>query len=98
MGKLERRELTNFLAVLLMYLLKECYQPQRKTSSWEATIRVQRKHVAAALKESPSLKSSLPQLFENACEQARIDAANETGLDIQTFPERCEWTSAEVLG
>ena len=97
LSKLERRELTAFLCLILTHLLKQRYQPERKTSSWNATIRVQRKHAGQALRESPSLKASLPELFANAYEQARIDAANETGLDLETFPEACPWTLAEVM-
>jgi Domain of unknown function DUF29 len=97
LGKIERRELESALRVLLIHLLKTKYQPEKQTRSWEASIRVQRKHVAEVLDESPSLRPKLPKLIGKAYDQARIDAANETGLDIDTFPEACEWSAAEML-
>lgn len=98
LGKSEARELKSALCVLLMHLLKTRYQPEKRTRSWDASIRVQRRHVAEFLKESPSLRPKLPKFFSDAYDQARINAANETGLDIDTFPEICEWAAAEVLG
>jgi hypothetical protein len=54
--------------------------------------------VAEFFTESPSLRPRAAELLAKAYGQARIDAANETGIDIDTFPETCEWTVAEVLG
>lgn len=98
LGRSERRELQSFLRVLLMYLLKERYQPDKRTTSWEATIRVQRRNAQKALRDSPSLAPVLPELLVDAYEEARIEAANETGLPLETFPETCGWTSREILG
>jgi hypothetical protein len=98
LGKTETRELRSALCVLLVHLLKTRHQPEKRTRSWDASIRVQRKHVAEFLEESPSLRPKLPELLRDAYDQARIDAANETGLDIDTFLETCEWPSAEILG
>ena len=35
--------------------------------------------------------------YQPAKRSRNWDAANETGLDIDTFPETCEWTIEEVL-
>jgi hypothetical protein len=97
LGKSERREVKNALRVLLIHLLKAKYQPEKKTRSGEAAIRVQRKHLAKSLRESPSLRPELPELLADAYDDARIGAADETAIDIEAFPETCEWTVAEVL-
>jgi hypothetical protein len=97
LGKSERARLESALRILLLHLLKTRYQPQKRTRSWDASIRVQRKHAADFLLESPSLRPDLPKLLSNAYDDARIDAANETGIDIDIFPETCEWTVDEVL-
>jgi hypothetical protein len=97
LGKSERRELESALSVLLMHLLKVKYQPEKRTRSWDATIRVQRRHVGKLLNESPSLRRELPAFIADAYDQARIDAANETHLDIDIFPEMCEWPANDVL-
>jgi hypothetical protein len=98
LGKTETRELRSALCALLLHLLKARYQPEKRTRSWDASVRVQRRHIAKFLQESPSLGPKLPELLSDAYDEARIDAANETGLDIDTFPETCEWQSAEILG
>src|SRR5512134_2414110 len=58
MGRSERRELINRLAVLLAHMLKWQYQPERRGSgkSWRATIKEQRRQVQRVLKDSPSLQ------------------------------------------
>jgi hypothetical protein len=98
LGKSERRELRSALSVLLRHLLKTKYQPEKALRSWEATIRVQRKHIEEFLEESPSLRQDLPKLLAGAYCHARIDTANETGMDIDAFPKACEWTLTQVLG
>ncbi|MCT6678023.1 DUF29 domain-containing protein, partial [Staphylococcus aureus] len=40
MGKTEKRELVSRLAVLLLHLLKWQFQPGRRGTSWQATIRL----------------------------------------------------------
>jgi hypothetical protein len=83
--------------VLLVHLLKAKYQPEKKTGNREASIRVERKHLTKFLRESPSLRSELPELPADVYDYARIEAANETGIDFDAFPEAGEWTVAEVL-
>lgn len=58
-GKSEQRELASRMAVLLAHLLKWQYQPERRGASWEKTIKAQRKEIAYALDESPSLAPKL---------------------------------------
>jgi hypothetical protein len=97
LSKSERRGLTSALKVLVMYMLKIRYQPEKQTPSGQARISVQRDDVEEYLNESPSLRPDLPRLLEKAYKRARIEAANETGLELDVFPELCEWTVTEVL-
>jgi len=94
----ERHRLRSALCLLAMHLLKVRYQPEKRSRSWDASIRVQRANVNDFLEESPSLRTRLPELLGKAYAQARIDAAAETGLDIDTFPEACPWTPVELMG
>jgi hypothetical protein len=98
LGKSELREIESALRVLVMHLLKAKHQPEKRSRSWDASVRVQRKQLAKFLRESPSLRPELLELLADAYDKARIEAADETGIDIDTFPETCEWTVAEVLG
>jgi ribosomal protein L29 len=96
-GKSEQRELGNRMALLLAHLLKWRFQPERRGSSWERTIKEQRRAIAAHLKETPSLRSSLtnPNWVEGVWADAVTKAVAETGL--AEFPEDCPWSIAQVL-
>ena len=98
MGKSEQRELENRLQVLICHLLKWKFQPERRGSSWLATIREQRRRIDRRLQESPSLKSRLSDT--EFCADTWVcgvaEAVRETGLD-NVFPETAVWTMEEIL-
>lgn len=96
-GKSEQRELENRMAVLLAHLLKWQFQVERRGSSWQLTIKEQRKRIVMRLKETPSLKNSLSDddWKQAVWSDAISKAAEETGLD--TFPETCPWTTEQIL-
>jgi hypothetical protein len=96
-GKSEKRELASRMAVLLAHLLKWQHQPERRGSSWTRTIKVQRRGIAEALDETPSLRGSLSdsRWLRRAWDDAVAKAIDETGLD--SFPEDCPWSMDQVL-
>lgn len=85
MGKSERREVRSRLTVLAVHLLKQRVQPDLDGRSWRATIGTQRKHIEKRLRESPSLRTVLPELWAEAREDANDDAALETGIPADRF-------------
>ena len=87
MGRGERRELVNRLAVLLLHLLKWQFQPGFRSPSWSAAIREQRIRLRNHLKDNPSLKSRLDDSLAAAYELAVIGAARETGLPESALPK-----------
>lgn len=98
-GKSEQRELSSRLVVLLAHLLKWQYEPERQGNSWRFTISVQRKDVAYALKETPSLKNKLndPEWMDLIWFKAMALAASETGLPVSGFPDACPWNFEQVM-
>ena len=66
-GKSEKRELASRMAVLLAHLLKWQHQPGRRGSSGSRTIKEQRKAIAAAIRQTPSLQASLSDADWLAC-------------------------------
>ncbi len=96
-GKSEKRELASRMAVLLAHLLKWQCQPGRRGSSWSRTIKEQRKAIAAAMRQTPSLKASLRDTdwLAGTWSDAVTKAVDETGLD--NFPEDCPWSMEQVL-
>lgn len=97
MGRTEQRELESRLTVLLLHLLKWQFQPTRRSPSWEATIRVQRRDLARHVDRNPSLKPKVPEAVAYAYGNARIEAAAETGLHEAGFPPECPWSFAQLL-
>src|ERR1700679_916982 len=71
-GKRERRELISRLSVLIGHLLKWQAQPEHRSTSWIATIAVQRKDLTKLLREMPSLRRYLAENLDDAHEHAVI--------------------------
>ena len=97
MGRSERRELVNRLAVLLLHLLKWRFQPAFRGHSWRLTVKVQRRGIVRHLWNNPSLKSWLDQAMADAYGDARIEAERETGLAAETFPETSPFTFEQAI-
>ena len=97
MGKSEKRELLNRLAVLMAHLIKWMYQVQRRGKSWELTIKEQRFEIADLLADSPSLKSELEKQMAHAYQKALILAEKETGLPKKTFGKECPFSLKQLL-
>jgi hypothetical protein len=95
LGRKERQEFRNRLAVLLGHLLKWRFQAKKRSSIWLSTIREQRIQIKLLLQDSPSLKPYLEEVFHTAYELAL--AMRETQLGEQVFPEICPYTSQETL-
>jgi Domain of unknown function DUF29 len=97
LGKQQRQELRNRLSILVAHLLKWFYQPQRRSRSWLATIRVQRRDLWRLLKDNLSLQSYLEEALLEAYANARDLAMAETDLPSATFPLNCPYQLTEIL-
>jgi hypothetical protein len=97
MAKRDRREVVSRLAVLLAHLLKWEHQPNQRTGSWQATIAHQQFELRHLL-ESGTLKNHAVEVLGDAYEQAVSQAALETGLSADTFPETCPYMIDALLG
>ncbi|MSP27471.1 MAG: DUF29 domain-containing protein [Methylococcales bacterium] len=96
-GKSEQRELASRMAVLIAHLLKWQHQPERQGSSWQRTIKEQRKALAFHLKNVPSLKTKIAdaEWLDIIWSDALTIAIKETGLEL--FPETCPWAVEDIL-
>jgi len=97
MGRSEKRELVNRLAVLLTHLLKWRHQPNRRGNSWRYTIKEQRRAVFKSLRDNPSLRSQLPEYLNEAYEDALLKVIRQTGLDEGAFPPACPFTLDQLM-
>jgi len=97
MGRTEKRELVSRMTVLLAHLLKWQFQPDRRGSSWEATIAVQRDDLVDHLADNPSLKAVLPEAIASAYRKAVLTAHGETGLPTPAFAPQCPWSFDQIM-
>lgn len=86
LGRQERKELRNRLGLLLGHLLKWQFQPQRRSNSWVATIREQRRRIIDLLEESPSLQSYLEEALQVGYADGIDLAVQETNLPLRYIP------------
>jgi hypothetical protein len=96
-GRSEASELRSRYTILLLHLLKWLAQPERRSRSWEASIRVQRRAIADHLGENPGLKSRRDELLARAYFEARLQASAETDLPIEMFSETNPFTLEQAM-
>ncbi|MDB9312941.1 DUF29 domain-containing protein [Spirulina sp. CS-785/01] len=97
LGKRHYDQLESRLMQLIAHLLKWQVQHWKRTNSWRATIRVQRKAIAKLLQRNPGLRSRLEEAMEESWDQARDLAIVETDLPDEQFPEQCPFSLEQVM-
>lgn len=97
LGRSEESEIESRLNVLLLHLLKWRFQPGQHSNSWKATLLEQRRRIARRIKQSPSLRDHPASVLDEEYELARLAAAGETGLALETFPAICPFSIEQIL-
>jgi Domain of unknown function DUF29 len=97
MARSDRREIRNRLIVLLVHLLKHKFQPRRRSRGWRATIAEQRQRIATVIDDSPSLQPFPASIIDRCYADARSQAALETSLSVDDFPETCPFSVEQAL-
>jgi hypothetical protein len=98
LGRAVRKGISSQLERLLLHLLKWRYDPATDPRRlWRLTIRHARQAIADDLAENRTLHSYPAQRLGLAYRRARLDAADDTGLPLATFPDGCPWTIDQVL-
>jgi hypothetical protein len=96
LGREQFNKLVSALRVLMMHMLKWDHQPERRSRSWMLSITVQREHLADVLDDNPGLKPRIAEALHRAYRTARLEAAQETGLDDKVFPATCPYSFDDV--
>lgn len=96
LGKQQQQELVNRLGVLLGHLLKWEYQPSKRSRSWVATIREQRRKIAKLLYKNPTLKPYLNEAISEAYLDGVDLAVRETLMEYKTFPSEVSYTWQQI--
>ena len=97
LGNRDRREVESRPARIIQHVLKCQHQPERRTRSWDATLRVQRRDLLKMLRDSPSLRRKLEAAHADIWEDGRLEAVKETDLPIETFPAEPTFGIDELL-
>ncbi|MFM7364179.1 MAG: DUF29 domain-containing protein [Cuspidothrix sp.] len=97
LGKREKQELRNRLGILIGHLLKWQYQNDKRSNSWKATIREQRRRIKEHLEENPSLKSYLSEAMISAYQDGIDLAIQETNLPDRIFPGENPYSISQIL-
>lgn len=93
-GRSAQASVESALRLVLLHQLKWEHQTTYRSRSWSNSIREHLKRFDRLLNKHPGMKGNLPEILEDAYLSARLDASNETGLDIDLFPtEPPSWES-----
>ena len=85
------------IRIVLIHMLKWDVQTSHRSRSWATSIDGHRVRVRENLEESPSYKSRVDEAVTKAYRRARYDAAKETRLSLEVFPETCPFTFDEIM-
>lgn len=97
LGRSDKREIASRMRVLLSHLLKWLIQPEKRSLSWARSIIGAREEIRDLIEESPSLKTYPPETVRRAYQDARREAAVETGLSIATISHDCPFSIEQIL-
>ena len=89
-GKSNQRELESRLTAILVHLLK-------RSGSWQSSLITQRAEVLKLLKQSPSLRRTLPNAVDEVYPTAVRKAAAETGLSAKVLRPDCPFSMEQIL-
>jgi hypothetical protein len=77
-------------------MLKWDHQPERRSRSWQDSIREHRRRVEKQLRKVPSLKTRNGEAVEEAYEAARLWCQIETHIPEVDFPFSCPYDWEEI--
>ncbi len=98
MGRSERRALESLLIRLLEHLLKLTYWESERfrcQRGWGKEIRNFRFSIQKILKDSPSLKPYIKEVFNECYQQARLNFIDDS--EIEDLPLSVTWTAEQVI-
>jgi hypothetical protein len=96
-GEEQNHRLESARRAAMLHLLKWDHQPERRSRSWTLTILEQRRHTLRQFQKNPGLKSRLEEALVTAYDDARGEAAGETGPPMRLFPTTRPFDYAEIM-
>lgn len=97
LGRSERHQLINRLAVLIFHLLKWQFQPDFRGRSWHGTIKEQRLRIKKIMEENPSLKPFKEEAIKTGYVLSCSMIEKETTIDLTLLPQECPYAFEQCL-
>ena len=97
LGREQFAKLRSAIRVLVQHMLKWDHQPERRGRSWALSIRSQRLDLEDVLEGNPGLRPRIAEAIEKAYRKARLDAAQETGINEDAFPAQCPYSWDDIV-
>ena len=97
LGRQQRAELENRLAILLGHLLKWELQAELRSKSWRLTIKEQRLQIQKLIRKNPSLKPYLSEAIADGFELALVLVERETPLESHDLPQDCPYSVEQIF-
>jgi uncharacterized protein DUF29 len=89
-------KLESAIHVLLTHLLKWDHPAIRRSRGRVQSVQSQRQAVADVLARNPGLAPRIPEAIAHCYRRARAEAANDVGLDENSFPAKCPYDWNEI--
>jgi hypothetical protein len=96
LGREQFNKLESALRVPLLHILKWDHQPQLRSRSWVLSIEAQRLELENVLSDNPGLKPRIAEALARGYRRARLESANETGLEKIAFPDVCPYSFDDI--
>ena len=96
-GNQQLDKLESAIALLTLHVLKWEYQPERRSRSWQLSVREPRRRIHRVLKKSPGLKPLISEAIQEGYADGRDRALDEAGLPDEALPEACPDTFDEMM-
>jgi hypothetical protein len=100
LSRSDKRKLESLLIKLIEHLLKLGYwesEKEKNKGHWQGEIINFRKQIKRLLKDSPSLKPYLREIFEEFYQDARDIVSKRSQLPLHSFPETPIATLEQIL-
>jgi hypothetical protein len=97
LGREQFNKLASAFRVLMLHMLKWDHQPTLRSRSWILSIRAQRLEIEDVLADNPGLQPRIGEAIARGYRKGRIEAARETGLDEDEFPETCPYSFDDLV-
>ena len=97
LGREQFNKLESALRVLMLHMLKWDHQPGLRSRSWVLSIETQRLELEDVIADNPGLKPRIPEAIARGYRKARLEAAKETGIAKESFPESCPYGWDDIV-